>query len=77
MLKAEIYTTESCQYNVRIKSILDRRSIHYEEFFIGNHLTRDDFYCKFENAKTVPQIILDGKYIGGFEALCYELKETP
>ena len=33
--------------------------------------TREEFFSKFPNAKTFPQIIIDNKHVGGY----YELKK--
>ena len=43
--------------------------IKYEERKIGKDWTREQLLESVPSAKTVPQIFLDGNYIGGFTEL--------
>jgi glutaredoxin 3 len=61
-----VYTTPACSYCVRVKRLLDARGLPYEEI----DLTRDP-QTRIELAQqtgmmTFPQVLLDGKLIGGF-----------
>ena len=40
-----------------------------EIHMLDEDYTRDDFFKKFPNARTFPQIIIDGKKIGGYSEL--------
>ena len=69
MAKIEIYTTDWCGYCVRAKMLLEQRGIPFEEI----HLDRDPgFRAKLEELTgnwTVPQIVIDGRPIGGYAEL--------
>ena len=73
MSTAEIYTKPTCPYCVKAKNILNGKNIKYTEYTVGQDgITKETIEQKIgQNAsvKTVPQIFLDGKYIGG----CAEL----
>lgn len=80
-MQAEIWTKTNCPYCVKAKSLLEKNGVTYEEYIIGSdvtadklksgqHLrTREDLLSIVPNAKTVPQIWLNGNYVGGFTEL--------
>jgi len=73
---AEIYTKPACPWCVKAKQALSRHGISYTEFTIGtNGITKETVEQKIGAGavvKTVPQIFIDGKYIGG----CTELLKS-
>jgi len=51
------------------KKLLDSKNIEYEEINIeNNNISREDLH-KLTGGRTVPQIIINGKSIGGFDDL--------
>ena len=65
-----MYTTTWCGYCVRAKALLDQRGIGYEEIPLDD----DDpaFRRKLHDLTggwTVPQIVIDGRPIGGYTEL--------
>lgn len=63
-----IYTSDSCSYCVRAKNLLNRKGVVYEEV----HLPRTDMQARMELVEltgryTVPQILVDGRPVGGFD----------
>lgn len=71
-MEAEIYTKPHCIFCVKAKALLEQKSIFYRE--ISAVSARDELFERVTEAtgtepKTVPQIFLDGKYIGGHDAL--------
>lgn len=73
MNKIEIYTTQTCPYCMRAKKLLTSLGLAYEE-----HNVEDSFdeMCKNLSEKynqpgiaTVPQIIINGNYVGGYDNL--------
>ena len=69
MLSVEVYSKPDCVYCTRAKHLLDSRGYDYIERIIGTDITLEDFKAVFPNAKTVPQIIINGKHIGGYDDL--------
>ena len=78
MGKLRVYTKDGCPACVNTKTFLSNNSIDFEEFKIGQNITRDEVLQKFPNAKTVPIIVIDDSItIGGYTDLLrlYENKE--
>lgn len=70
MAKVQIYSTPVCPYCVRAKSLLKQKGQDYEEIDISiNPQIRDEMMSKSGGRRSVPQIFIDGKHIGGFDDL--------
>ena len=66
MAKIEVYTTNYCPYCVKAKALLDRKGAKYSEIDVtGDDEARIKLVEKSGGMKTVPQIFIDGKHIGG------------
>ena len=69
MARIQMYTTRWCGYCVRAKVLLDGRGLEYEEI----HLDDDEHFRQtlhdLTGGWTVPQILIDGKPIGGYTEL--------
>ena len=67
-MKVEIYSKTNCSFCEKAKIRLKE---HKPKILMLNEdYSREDFFEKFPNAKTFPQIIIDKKHIGGY----FELK---
>ncbi|OAN13843.1 glutaredoxin [Photobacterium jeanii] len=69
-----VITQPRCPFCVKAKAILDDRGTEYTTLVLGTDLEKPEmieFIEKVANTtvRTVPQIILDGKYIGGHDDL--------
>ena len=69
MSKAIIWTKDLCNYCNAAKSLLKVKGIEIKERRIGREYTRENLLEAVPNARTVPQIFLDGEYVGGFTEL--------
>lgn len=70
MAKVEIYTTPLCGYCARAKSLLQRKGVAYEETDITMVAgARDKMIERANGLRTVPQIFIDGKHVGGSDDL--------
>ena len=65
-MKAVIWSKDNCQYCIKAKTLLDLKGVQYEERKIGAGWTKEQLLEAVPNARTVPQIFLDGAYVGGF-----------
>ncbi len=75
MPKIEIYTTTTCPYCVKAKKLLDKKGLTYEEIDVtGQSEAREKLVERAEGRRTVPQIFINGKSIGGCDDL-YALEE--
>lgn len=73
MKNVEIYTLNYCPYCTRAKDLFDNKHIEYKEYDItSNEDKMRNKLTELYNIKTVvtlPQIIINGERIGGFESL--------
>jgi glutaredoxin 3 len=69
MARIEVYTTQSCPYCVRAKRLLQARAIAYEEFDVGDDEALRERVIERSGRRTVPQIFIDGRSVGGYEEL--------
>lgn len=65
----QIYSKPHCKYCIAAKSLLAQKCIDYKEYRIGEHISREDFLQLYPEAKTVPVIVVNNKWIGGFKEL--------
>ena len=69
-MKVLIYTKDNCIWCDRAKILLDSKKISYNEIDLSDDSERLKFYEKIgDNVKTVPQVFIDDKRIGGFQDL--------
>jgi glutaredoxin 3 len=64
-----MYTTEWCGYCTRAKVLLEDRGISYEEIRMDGDLEFRRKLLDLTGRWTVPQILIDGRPIGGFMEL--------
>jgi len=69
MTTAIIWSRDNCPYCVNAKALLEQKGIEYEERKIGDGYTKEDLLEVVPDARTVPQIFLDGELVGGFTEL--------
>jgi glutaredoxin len=74
MTKAIVWSKDSCPFCDQAKALLKMKAIEFEERNISKDWTQEQLLEEVPNARTVPQIFLDGKLIGGFTELRKHLK---
>ena len=68
-MQATVWSKDFCGYCENAKLLLKQKGIQYEERKIGAGYTREQLLESVPTAKTLPQIFLDGKHIGGYTEL--------
>jgi glutaredoxin len=68
-MKAIVWSTPTCSFCVRAKAELTKRGIEFEERILGIDWTKEQLQEMVPNARTVPQIFIDGIYVGGYTEL--------
>jgi glutaredoxin 3 len=69
MARVLIYTTTWCGYCVRAKALLDSRGIDYDEVNLDDDPQFRQKLLDLTGGWTVPQILVDGRPIGGYTEL--------
>jgi glutaredoxin len=68
-MKAVVWSKDHCPFCDQAKNLLKMKGIEFEEKKIGYGFTKEDLLEAVPTARTVPQIFLDEKLIGGFTEL--------
>ena len=69
MARIRVYSTRWCGYCVRAKALLDGKSIEYEEVSLDDDPAFRRKLFDLTGGWTVPQILIDGRPIGGYTEL--------
>jgi len=66
MARILMYSTEWCGYCERARALLERRGLAYEEIKIDGQPRFREKLLELTGGWTVPQIVIDGRPIGGY-----------
>tara|TARA_B100001123_G_C14756857_1_gene807192 strand:+ start:433 stop:672 length:240 start_codon:yes stop_codon:yes gene_type:complete len=66
-MKAEIYSKNNCAFCDKAKMRLSK--YNPKIFMLDKDFTREEFFKKFPNAKTFPQIVINNEHIGTYDHL--------
>ena len=70
MAKIEVFTKFFCPYCSRAKALLERKGVEYQEIDLTmDRAGFDAMVDRAGGARTVPQIFIDGKHVGGSDDL--------
>lgn len=74
-----IYGKDNCTYCDQAKRLCEQKGVDFEYKSLGVHFERDEFisYMIKEHGvivRTMPQIVHDGDYIGGYQELRNKLE---
>jgi glutaredoxin 3 len=76
MAEIEIYTTRVCPYCIRAKNLLNAKDVDFKEIDLtGDDAGREALLKRSGGMRTVPQIFINGRHIGGYDNLA-ELEDT-
>lgn len=75
-MRAIVWSKYNCPYCDQAKALLQQKKIEFEERKIGDGYTKEDLLEAVPNARTVPQIFLDGNLIGGYTELRKYIQDT-
>ncbi len=65
----EIYGKTQCPFCDKAKALCEREDMEYTYKQLGEDFGREEMLEIFPNARTFPQIIVDGNKIGGYTEL--------
>jgi glutaredoxin 3 len=69
MPRIHVYTTRWCGYCLRAKMLLESLGVHYEEIECDDEPGFREKLLALTGGFTVPQVVIDGRPIGGYEEL--------
>ena len=71
-----VYSKDGCPHCEKIKQILDLTKLTYVVYNLDEHFDRDSFKEEFGQGATFPQVLVDGKKIGGCSDTIEFLREN-
>jgi len=72
----EIYGKPQCPFCEKAKSLCETRGFKYTYKSLGTDYTREELMEQFPNARTVPQIVINGEKIGGYDQFTQYIDDT-
>jgi len=60
-----VFSKEGCPYCDKIKEVLELTESKFVVYTLGKQFEKDAFYGEFGEGSTFPQIVCDGKKLGG------------
>lgn len=72
----EVYSKDNCPFCVKAKMLLDMKQVEFVEKKVGVDVTREELLEIAPQARTVPQIVIDGEVIGGYDQLTQYFDNT-
>ena len=71
-----VFSKEGCPYCDKVKQVLELTKSKYVVYTLGNQFNKDAFYGEFGEGSTFPQVVCDGKKLGGCVDTIEFLKEN-
>ena len=68
-MQIKIYTKGYCSFCYAAKSLLAKRGLEFEEISLSDNVMAEQQMRDLTGRTTVPQILIDGKPIGGYTEL--------
>lgn len=69
MAKVQVYSKQQCPYCVKAKSLLTKKGVAFEEIDVENDDAKRAWLVETTGQRTVPQVFVDGRPLGGFTDL--------
>ena len=70
-----MYATEFCSFCTAARMLLKKKGVDYDDVLISRDAGKREEMERLSGRRTVPQIFIDGRSIGGFEEL-YALERS-
>ena len=63
----EIWSKPQCPFCDAAVQICETKDLEFKKYMLDEDFNREEFTEKFPNARTFPQIIIDGELVGGYQ----------
>ena len=71
-----IFSKKGCPYCDKVKQVLELTESKYVVYTLDTHFDKKSFYGEFGEGSTFPQVVCDGKKLGGCVDTIKYLKEN-
>ena len=70
-----VYSKDNCPYCSKVKQVLELTGSDFVVYNLNQEFTKEEFYAEFGEGSTFPQVLCDGKKLGGSVDTIRFLKE--
>ena len=70
-----VYSKDGCPFCDRIKQVLELGNFNFVVYDLNKNFDIDSFYGEFGEGATFPQVVVNGKKLGGCQETVKYLKE--
>ena len=70
-----VYSKDGCPFCDRIKQVLELGNFNFVEYSLNKNFDQQSFYGEFGDGATFPQVVVNGKKLGGCQDTVKYLKE--
>ena len=60
-----VYSKDGCPYCEKVKQVLELTGSKFVVYNLGQHFEKDAFYGEFGHGSTFPQVVCEGRKLGG------------
>ena len=71
-----VYSKDGCPYCTKVVQVLELAQLNHVVYKLGNQFNKDAFYGEFGNGSTFPQVVMNGRKLGGCTETVKYLKEN-
>tara|TARA_B100000963_G_scaffold342912_1_gene344236 strand:- start:544 stop:783 length:240 start_codon:yes stop_codon:yes gene_type:complete len=75
-MNVAVFSKPDCPYCEKVKKIFKLTKLNYVVYNLDEHFDRDAFISEFGEGSTFPQVVVDGRKIGGCTDTVKFLKEN-
>ena len=71
-----VYSKDGCPYCSKVVQVLELAELNHVVYKLDRNFDRQSFYGEFGNGSTFPQVVVNGKKLGGCNETVKYLKEN-
>ena len=71
-----IFSKNGCPYCEKVKNVMELTKLSHVVYNLDEHFDQKSFYGEFGEGATFPQVVVDGKKLGGCVDTIQYLKEN-
>ena len=69
----EIWSKPQCPFCDKAENLCIQKNFEFKKFMLDEDFSREEFMNKFPAARTFPQILIDGRLVGGYTEFAAEV----
>tara|TARA_B100000902_G_scaffold17818_1_gene21396 strand:+ start:537 stop:776 length:240 start_codon:yes stop_codon:yes gene_type:complete len=70
-----VYSKDGCPHCEKVQKVLELAGLNFVTYKLDQNFDKKSFYGEFGEGSTFPQVVVDGKKLGGCTATVKYLKE--